>query len=123
MPIFVYEPVLDENESDAAPQDRACCYFETLQWSNEAPLVVCPACGKTIRRSVTSFALAAPANPDPLRGIGKNIGEGLSAAGESLPSAEKSEGRSLISSSASQTPAGRAARLAYRHVCSGNCRH
>lgn len=122
MPIFVYEPVFAEGAA-ADAQERQCCFFETLQWSNEAVLTQCPECGGEIRRAVTSFALAAQAPADPLKGVAKKLGDGLSAAQGSASSEEKAQGRQLISGSSADTPAGRAARMAYRHVCSGNCRH
>lgn len=122
MPIFVYEPVFAET-SAADAQERQCCYFETLQWSNEAPLTHCSECGGEIRRAVTSFALAAQTSVDPLQGVAKKLGDGLSAAQGAASSEEKSQGRQMISGGSKDSPAGRAARLAYRHVCSGNCRH
>jgi predicted nucleic acid-binding Zn ribbon protein len=122
MPIYVYEPVPSEKEGEAQPANE-CCWFETLQWASEAPLTQCPDCGGAIRRAVTSFALATQSNQDPLKNVAKRLGDGISAGQGEVSASEKSEGRSLISGSASNTPAGRAARLAYKHVCSGNCRH
>ncbi|MFZ9518994.1 MAG: FmdB family zinc ribbon protein [Silvanigrellaceae bacterium] len=122
MPIYVYEPVPPEKEGDAQAAND-CCYFETLQWASEAPLTHCPDCGSPVRRAVTSFALASQTNQDPLRNVAKRVGDEIQAGQAGVSSSEKSEGRSLISGSASNTPAGRAARLAYKHVCSGNCRH
>lgn len=122
MPIFVYEPDLSEPRSEQEPQ-KDCCYFETLQWANEAPLKQCPECGGPIRRAVTSFATTVRTSSDPLSGVARKLGEGLRAGQDDTSAADKSESRSLISGSAKDTPAGRAARLAYKHVCSGNCRH
>ncbi len=122
MPIFVYEPIFSEHETpDVA--GRECCRFETLQWSNEAPLTKCPECGKPIRRAVTGFAIAAQGQSDPLKGITKKLNSGLEAGVTAGTPTDKPSSNSLISASGATTPAGRAAQLAYKHVCSKNCRH
>lgn len=122
MPIFVYEPIpQDPDSSESAAKE--CCYFETLQWSTEAPLTQCPECGGPIRRAVTSFAFSAQVQSDPLKGIAKKLGDGIDAGQKDAASAGATGSKPLISDSSSNSAAGRAARLAYRHVCSGNCRH
>lgn len=121
MPIFVYEPDVDSNDLDAV-SGRECCDFETLQWANEAPLTQCPECGKSIRRALTSFAATVQNSSDPLKGVSKKLAEGITAGTADTSAAEKSESKDLFSGS-NKSPASRAARLAYRHICSGNCRH
>lgn len=108
MPIFVYEPV--------APEGRACCFFEVLQWSSEAPLEACPNCGQAVRRAVTEFAAQTRS------GAGK-ADAAVSQAGTTETARSGREQSSGLISGASDSAATRAARLAYRHVCGKNCRH
>lgn len=122
MPIFVYEPVISESDKSGSA-GRECCFFETLQWSNELPLTECPECGQPIRRALTGFAISTQGQPDPLRGITKKLSDGLDAGAGESKSTEKPSAGGIISGSSATTPAGRAAQLAYRHVCSKNCRH
>lgn len=121
MPIFVYEPAEDASTPEMIP-GRECCYFETLQWSSEEPLTQCPECSKSIRRAVTEFAYAGQVARDPLRGVSKSLGDGISAGVADSSAGGHSQARELISSEG-KSPASRAARLAYKHICSKNCRH
>ncbi|MEN9529959.1 MAG: hypothetical protein RI932_1832 [Pseudomonadota bacterium] len=121
MPIYVYEPAEGESESGII-EGRECCFFETLQWAKEEPLTLCPECGRPIRRAMAGFALASQASSDPLKGVARKLGEGLDAAVPSTGSGGKSEAKEFISGEG-KSAAARAARLAYRHVCSKNCRH
>ncbi|MBM3380981.1 MAG: hypothetical protein FJY29_00885 [Betaproteobacteria bacterium] len=121
MPIYVYEPAEPAGEAGVV-EGRECCYFETLQWAKEEPLTQCPECGRSIRRALAGFALASQSSPDPLRGVAKKLGDGLEAAVPSSSHSGKSESRELIAGEG-KSAAARAARLAYRHVCSKNCRH
>jgi predicted nucleic acid-binding Zn ribbon protein len=122
MPIFVYEPVISESDADEL-SGRECCFFETLQWSNEVPLSECPECRRPIRRAVTGFAIASQGQADPLRGITKKLNDGFDAGIADAKTPDKAGSGGIISGTGATTPAGRAAQLAYRHVCSKNCRH
>jgi predicted nucleic acid-binding Zn ribbon protein len=122
MPIFVYEPIPPENASDSY-SPRECCFFETLQWSNEAPMTQCPECGAPIRRAVTGFSLATRVQKDPLRDVAKTLGDGILSGQADVSADDKKAAGGIISGPSSETAAGRAARMAYKHVCSGNCRH
>ena len=59
MPIFVYEPAIESQSEVHASESRDCCHFEVLQWSSEAPLLVCPTCGGSVRRALTEFSTQA----------------------------------------------------------------
>ena len=122
MPIFVYEPVIADSDGIDISQ-RECCFFETLQWSNESPLTECPECRRPIRRAVTGFAISSQVQSDPLRGITKKLNDGLDAGAGDSKGSDKGGAGGIITGSSATTPAGRAAQLAYRHVCSKNCRH
>jgi predicted nucleic acid-binding Zn ribbon protein len=122
MPIFVYVPA-DENSEYADHPERECCYFETLQWSNEAPLSVCPDCGQPIRRALAGFALAAKRSADPLRNAVQRLDSAMEEGISSGSQENAASGSSGYIGSGSDSSAKRAARLAYRHVCSGTCRH
>lgn len=121
MPIFVYEPAEDTTSLEIIA-GRECCYFETLQWSNEQQLAECSDCGRPIRRALAGFARSSFANPDPLRGVAKALGDGINAGVSDTSSGGKSDAKSLISADG-KSPAARAARLAYKHVCGKSCRH
>jgi predicted nucleic acid-binding Zn ribbon protein len=121
MPIYVYEPA-DATADAEIIEGRECCYFETLQWAKEEPLTHCPECGRTIRRALAGFTLASQSSSDPLKGVAKKLGEGLDAAVPSTSPGGRSEAKEFISGEG-KSAASRAARLAYRHVCSKNCRH
>ncbi|MEY4065384.1 MAG: hypothetical protein RIR26_1592 [Pseudomonadota bacterium] len=122
MPIFVYVPT-DENSEFAEHSDRECCYFETLQWSNEAPLSVCPDCGQPIRRALAGFALAAKQSADPLKNAAERLGSAMDEGLASGAQDRAASGSANFLSSGSDSSAKRAARLAYKHICSGTCRH
>lgn len=121
MPIYVYEPAEDRASADIIP-GRECCYFETLQWASEEALSQCPECLRPIRRALTEFALAGQTVRDPLRGVGQSLAKGMDAAVSETSSGGTSVARELVSSEG-KSPAERAARLAYKHICSKNCRH
>ncbi len=99
MPIYVYEPTIwsqDEEIND-------CCYFEAIQSFKEAPLEVCPTCGRAVHRAVTSFSYAA----------------------KSVNSPEDANRNDPFQTwqNKKDSPAARAARLAMRHVCGQGCKH
>lgn len=84
-------------EPDASETQNDCCYFETLQSMSEAPLTKCPTCNHGIHRVIAGFAVTHKNQPVP-------------------------KGAKLFSRS-NDTPAGRAASNAMKHVCSLGCRH
>jgi len=115
MPIFVYESVHDAQGDGQSSETHDCCHFEVLQWSSEAPLLVCPQCGGPVRRALTEFATQSCSASTPSRSDSRE--QPSAAAG-----AARQPSPSLISAEANSS-ASRAARLAYRHVCGKNCRH
>lgn len=107
MPLYEYEPTL----VSADEPYNECCFFETLQSLSETPLTVCPTCGHTIHRAVSSFSMPAPR-------------EGLFRRSTLDAMKADKASRDAAASSASQgTAARRAARMAMRHVCGLGCRH
>lgn len=114
MPIFVYEPVADGESVSQPVEPRDCCHFEVLQWSSEAPLLVCPQCGGAVRRAVTEFSTQTRAAP---------TSSPASTQQKTSRASDGTQSASPIISSEKKSAASRAARLAYQHVCGKNCRH
>lgn len=115
MPIFVYEPVIENESDDEVSVSRECCHFEVLQWTSEPPLTACPQCGGAIRRALTEFSSQVRNSASLSRSAPE-----IRASNVAGPVREQAS--SLISADGNSA-ASRAARLAYKHVCGKNCRH
>lgn len=136
MPLYVYEPTVYTADSPVSE----CCHFEALQSLSEPKLWVCPTCGHPVHRAVTTCGAihvrekrttAPPASPrgrisDGLKEklqdmLGRDFSTPSNHAGQD--DQEGDHDRAFPASSASETRAGKAARLIARHICTTLCRY
>ena len=114
MPIYAYEPTI----YSATESAEDCCYFETLEGLSASPLQNCPTCGHQIHRAVTSCNFnVSLQNTSTKRTLDAKLG---SETFLQKMQAKDGGGAGVFESSSS---AGKAARLAMRHVCAAGCKH
>ena len=104
MPIYVYEPTVYSADEEV----KACCFFELLESIHKEPLTNCPTCQHKIHRAITTFNMSVNYFTDY-----KNQSTQLNMKSANVDH----------HSSSNISTAGKAARLAARHICSGGCSH
>lgn len=118
MPLYVYEPTVYSESEEVTD----CCFFETLQSLSEAPHQQCPTCGHAIHRAVAAFSFSVKSSV-ARSSAGQNLGAGGSSAGLIQGSGPQTGQSGQSAAPEPTSAAGRAARMAMRHVCATGCRH